>query len=271
MFTVLLAALLAQATAAPQATPAQPASAQTVPVPVADARQLTLSEPKAILELDLKKLQGTPVGLALSTDGTVYLRLQAGGKAGHYQIAVSPAPSVGQIDQLPAWAATYWSWKSATVSPGDPALKIEVEQRADRTRSVGGNSGGEIAGMTSAALPPGGGGGTGVSDGAAINAANTNMSGQIVTFRLKGQVVAEWSGEVPQPGMRIGWAPAPMGLLAFCDKDGRVHIADRSGHRATIPGTRGAMLPAWSIDGTQIVFLQKTKDRLYTLMAASVR
>jgi hypothetical protein len=256
MLTILMAALLGQV-----------ASALT---PVADARQLTVSEPKAIAEIDTKKVQGTPAGLALNADGTLYLRIQGKDKARHYQIVTMPQVSLGQVDQLPQWAATYWSWKGATVAPGDPALKLEVEQRADRSRAVNTPSGGELAGMSSASIL-GGGGGQGVSDGAAINAANNSMAGQIVTLRFKGQVVGEWNGEAPQPGMRLGWAPAPMGLLAYCDKDGRVQILDRDGHRVPIPGTKNAILPAWSTDGKQIVYLQKTSDRLYTLMAAAVR
>ncbi len=141
MFSILMAALVAQAASAP--------------APVADVRQLSVTEQKVIAEIDTNKVQGTPVGLAWRTDGTIYLRIQGKDKARHYQIVTVPRASVGQVDDLPQWAATYWSWKSAIVAPGDPTLKLEVEQRADRTRSVGGNSGGELAGMTSQALAGG--------------------------------------------------------------------------------------------------------------------
>jgi hypothetical protein len=255
MLSILVAALLAQA-------------ASTL-APVSDARQLQISEPKVIAEIDTAKVQGTPVGLALNTDGTLYLRVQGKDKARHYQIVTTPEVTIGQVDQLPQWAATYWNWKGATVAPGDPALKLDVEQRADRSRAVNAPSGGEMAGMASAALPPGGG--QGVSEGAAINAANTSMAGQIVTLRFKGQVVGEWANETPQPGMRIGWAPAPMGLLAYSDTEGRLLIADREGHRVPIPGTKNVTLPAWSTNGKQVVYLQKTSASRYTLMVAGVR
>jgi hypothetical protein len=255
VLTILMTALLAQAA--------------SVLAPVADARQLQIAGPTVIAEIDTKKVQGVPVGLAWNTNGTLYLRVQAKDKARHYQIATTPELSLGQIDQLPQWAATYWTWKGAVVAPGDPALKLEVEQRTVRTRSVNTPSGGEIAGMSSAALP-GGSGGEGVGDAVAMNAANNSMAGQVVTLRFKGHVVGEWTNEAPQPGMRISWAPAPMGLLAYCDTGGGVQIADRDGHRVRVPGTKNAILPAWSVDGQQIVFLQKKSDTLYILMVARV-
>ena len=256
MLSILMAALLAQAASAPP--------------PIADVRQLSVTEQKVIAEIDTNKVQGTPVGLAWRTDGTIYLRIQGKDKARHYQIVTVPQTSLGQVDELPQWAATYWNWKSAVVAPGDPTLKLEVEQRTELKRSVGGNSGGELAGMTSQALS-GGSGGEGMSGAAAINAVQTGIAGQVVTLRFKGTVVGEWSGEAPQPGMRIGWAPAPMGLLAYCDEQGRLRILDRDGRKLLVAGTKNALLPAWSTDGRHIVFLQKQSNRLYSLMVATVR
>ena len=135
---------------------------------------------------------------------------------------------------------------------------------------MGGNSGGELAGMTSQALA-GGSGGEGMSGAAAINAINTSMAGQIVTLRFKGTVVGEWVNESPQPGMRIGWAPAPMTLLAYCDEQGRLTIVDRDGRKLPVTGTKNALLPAWSTDGRQLVFLQKQSNRLYSLVVATLR
>jgi len=256
MFTILMTALLAQAASAP--------------APVADARQLSVTDQKVIAEIDTNKVQGTPVGLAWKGDGTIYLRVQAKDEARHYQITTVPQPSLGQLDDLPQWAATYWAWKSAVVAPGDPTMKLDVEQRIDKSRSVNVSSGGGLAGMSSAALS-GGSGGEGVSAAEASNAANASIAANVVTLRFKGQVVGEWVNEPPQPGMRIGWAPAPMGLLAYCDEQGRLAIVDRDGRKLAVAGTKDALLPAWSADGRQIVYLQKQTNRLFSLVVATVR
>ena len=50
MFSILMAALVAQAASAP--------------TPVADVRQVSVTERKVIVEIDTNKVQGTPVGLA---------------------------------------------------------------------------------------------------------------------------------------------------------------------------------------------------------------
>jgi|WetSurMetagenome_2_1015567.scaffolds.fasta_scaffold161745_2 hypothetical protein len=256
MLTFLMAAALVQAAGAL--------------APVADVRQLTLSEPKVVAEIDTAKVQGAPIGLAWSKDGVIYLRVTQGkDKSRHYQIATAPSISVGQTDGAPEWAADYWNWKGAIVSPGDPGLKLDVEQRVDRTRSVNVSSGGADAGMA-AGLPPVGEG-QGVSQAVAASAANATIASNVVTLRFRGQVVGEWVNENPQPGMRIGWAPAPMGLLAYTDADGHLLIADREGRHVTIQGTKSVLLPAWSIDGKQIVFLQKKSDKVFSLMVATVR
>jgi hypothetical protein len=257
MRAMLMAALLAQAASAP--------------APVPDVRQLALSEPRAVVEIDTNKVQGSPVGLAWNTDGTIYLRVTQGkDKARHYQIVTVPEMAVGQSDGAPEWAAAYWTWKSATIGPGDPPLKLDVEQRQDKTRSVNASSGAAEAGMASAALPLVGGG-EGVSSAVVAAAANSSVAANVVTLRFKGQVVGEWVNENPQPGMRMGWAPAPMALLAYTDAEGRLVVSDREGRHITIPGTKNVILPAWSMDGKQLLFLQKKTASLYTLMVATVR
>lgn len=262
ILTIVLASVILQASA-PQPVP--------VPVPVPDVRKLTVSAPKILSEIDTTKVQGNPVGLAWNADGTIYLRVTQGkDKTRHYQIATVPALSVGQSDQIPAWAATYWSWKSATTAPDDPSLKIDVEQRRERTKSVNTSSGGSLAGMSSAVLTSSSGG-EGMSETVAAAAANSAVMSDIVTMRFKGQVVAEWINELPQPGMRFGWAPAPMGVLACIDAESRLALLDRDGHKVLVPGASHALLPAWSLDGTRIVYLQKKSQTLYLLMIASVR
>jgi hypothetical protein len=259
MFALIAAIVIGQATA-------------QAPPPVPDARQLRVAPPKVLAEVDTVKVQGSPVGLAWNADGTLYLRVTQGkGKTRHYQIATVPALSVGQTDQAPAWAATYWTWKSGTVAPGDPTLKIEVEQRSERTKSINVPGAGGLAGMNAGAYNGDDTVGEGVGASEAAFAAFSAVQSGIVTMRFKGQVVGEWTNEPPQPGMQYGWAPAPMGVLAYVDVNKRLALVGRDGHKVLVPGATNVLLPAWSDDGTRIVYLQKKSAHLYLLMIAGLR
>jgi hypothetical protein len=251
MLAILLAVLLGQAAAQP-------------PAPVTDVRLLKPSEARVVAEIDTATIQGDPVGLASRDDDTLYLRVTAGkNKARHYVIATRPAISIGQSDGAPVWAAEYWTWKSAMVAPGNPSLRIDAERRRERQSSVNTPSGGQLAGMSSAVIP--GEGGEGVSTGIAMAAANNSVMTGTVTLRFKGQVVGEWTDEVPAPGARLGWAPAPMAMLAYVDADGRLFLLDGEGRKAPVPGVAHALLPAWSPDGKRLWSLQKKSRTVYLL------
>ena len=239
--------------------------------PVTDVNQLKPGQSTVIAEIDTEKVQGDPIGLAWSADGVIYLRVLSGkDRARHYQIATRPKLSVAQSDGAPEWAAKYWIWKSATAAPGDDTLKMEVEQRSDRTRMLNTPGGGGLAGTASAAMV-GGGGGEGVSEGLALQAANNSVTSAIVTLHFKGQVVGEWTNEVPRLGMRFGWAPAGVGLLAYTDAEGQLLVIDREGRKLAIPGATKALLPAWSLDGTQLLYLQKKSRTEYAITLVTLR
>ena len=257
MLAILLAVLFGQA-------------AVGQPAPVTDVRLLKPSLARVLAEIDTAAIQGDPVGLACKADGTMYLRVTAGkDRTRHYVIATQPAISIGQSDGVPVWAADYWGWKSGMVAPGDPSLRIDAEQRAVRTSTVNTPAGGELAGMTSAVLP--GDAGQGVSTGVAMAAANNSVVNGVVTLRFKGQVVAEWTNEVPQLGARFGWAPAPMGVLAYVDAEGRLFLLDRDGRKAQVAGVARAILPAWSSDGKRLFCLQKKSRAVYLLTEIPVQ
>jgi hypothetical protein len=257
MLAILVAVLVAQVSA-PQSAPAS------------DLRRLTLSTQTVLAEIDTSRLQGDPVGLAWNADGTIYLRMARGKTgAGHYLIATTTPVSFGQTDQVPAWAAEYWGWKAAMTAPGDPSLKIDTEKRRERGTSVNTVSGGELAGMQAGGADPTGGG-QGAALGQVAVAAQTSVMSDIVTLRFKGQVVGEWVNQPPQPGIRFGWAPGALGMLAYIDAEGRLLVIDREGHKLAVPGTSKALLPAWSLDATRIVYLQKKSARVYELRTVSI-
>lgn len=252
------------------------AAAQAQP-PVTDARQLRTAAPRALAKIETTRAQGTPVGLAWRSDGVLYLRVTRGkdkdGKDGvrHYQIATAPTISVGQTDGAPQWAASYWIWKSSLTAPGDPALKIDVEQRKERQRSINTPGAAGLAGINSSGYVGDGGDIGGSASEAAFAASSGQMAG-IVTLRFKGEVVGEWTNEIPALGVQFGWAPAPMGMLAYADGEKRqLAILDREGHKLTVPDTSNVLLPAWSPDGSRLVFLEKKSAEIYQLMVVDLR
>ncbi len=260
MLAVLLAVLVAQAVA-------------ERPAAVADVRQLKPSAPAVLAEIDTSAIPGEPVGLAVRADGTIYLRVaESKDKARHYRVSTQPVVSFGQSDGAPQWAADDWMAKTSLVAPGDPSLRIDVQQRREASRTVNSPGGADIAGISSVGTQMvGGGGGEGVSQGVAIAAANSTVVNGIITLRFKGHVVGEWTNEVPQLGMRFGWAPAGTGMLAYVDAEGRLFVADREGRQLQVGGVAKAVLPAWSPDGSRILCLQKKSRTVYLLTAATVK
>ncbi len=263
MFAIITAIIIGQAAA-------------QAPAPVKDVRKLEIASPRVLAEFDPVKVEGMPIGLAWRTDGVLYLRVTQGKdkdgkeKVRHYQIETLPTLTVGQTDGTPKWAADYWIWKSSISAPADPALKIDVEQRKERERSINTPGGGGIAGINTSGYA-GDSGGQGISTSEVAAAALSAVTSGIVTMRFKGQVVGEWKNEFPQTGMQFGWAPAPMGVLAYADTDKRLAIIDKNGHRVVISNTANVMLPAWSTDGTRLVYVQKKSAQLYQLMVIEIR
>jgi hypothetical protein len=201
MLAVLLCALLAQ---------------DPVAAGVQDVTQLTLSAPRTITVVDTGKIPGSPVRLAWGPDGSLYVRVTDTDRWGnersrHFVAMPTEKTTLAPTDGEPPWVPVYWTSKASTVAPGVPTMKLDVEQRRERNRIINAPSGGELAGTASAALPPGGG--QGVSQGAAVAAANSAVTVDVVTLRLKGHVIAEWSGTTPQPATQLSWAPSPMGVL----------------------------------------------------------
>lgn len=240
-----------------------------------DAASLNVSAPRAVVEIDTGKLKGEPDMLAWSPDGQqVYLRTVQydrwkNRRSSHYLLALD-GKGPKKIDAAPSWAAAYWSWKSASYAPREPAFRIEVESQRRMATATAVPTGGEIAGMGGDPTA-GGGAGQGMSSQAAQNAAMQAQQVTTITMRLKGAVLGEWTNERPDPGIVFGWAPAPLGLIAFAKKDGgRIVLMDRDGHTREIAGSKDGLLPAWSDAGDRVVYLQKKDKKKYDVMVITV-
>lgn len=257
MLIVLLVSLLAQNPATPPAT-------------VPDVGTLTLSAPRVALEIDAGKLQGDPARLAWGPEGAMYLRVSqidrwANERSKHYQLVLpaassaASAPRTGSLEGEPAWASSYWLWKSASFAPGNPDLKFDVDVQVGLKTAT--------ASLRDQGLSQSGG------DPSRPRIQSDVESAQQVrttTVKLKGQVIAELVNQSFVPGFTFGWAPSPMGILAYVDAKKRLTLVDREGRTREVPGATDALLPAWSPDGRQIAYLAKKDKKKYDLMIVDV-
>ncbi len=125
--------------------------------------------------------------------------------------------------------------------------------------------------MSSQALPTSSGdAGSGQAAAETMDAANKAYTSTTVTMKVKGEVVGEWTNVPPQPGMRFGWAPAPIGAIAYAANNKKLTLLDKQGNKLEVAGTSDVLLPAWSTDGKRVAFLQKTGKKKYTLMLVDV-
>jgi dipeptidyl aminopeptidase/acylaminoacyl peptidase len=239
--------------------------------PATDSRQLALSSPQTIAEIDTGKLKGELARLAWSPDGTEFYiqTVDRDGrgmvKSARHYIVSAASKNARSVGEEPAWASKYWSWKSAQASPAAPALKIAVDQRQEAVRSTAAPTGGDLA--------KGGGGDplAGSTVGDVASAASNTQQKTVFTLKLKGETIGEWVNEAVVPGLTFGWAPAPMRALAFSKRDGGpLMVLDESGHKQELNGPRSAVLPAWSDDGKRIAWLERKDRKKYDLMVAEI-
>jgi hypothetical protein len=234
--------------------------------------QISFSFPQPIAEVDTNKLKGEVARLAWSPDASeLYLQTIERDKAGlvksakHHLISRS-GKTIKGVDREPAWATKYWSWKSAQASPAAPAFRIEVTQREETIRATFSPTGGAMAR----------GGTANPTDGTTFdevaNAANQTQKAVIFTLQVRDEKIGEWTNEAVVPGVNFGWAPAPLGLLAFAKREGGpLFVIDASGGRQELAGTKAAVLPAWSDDGKRMAWLERKDRKTYQLMIADIR
>lgn len=234
---------------------------------------------KEVGEVDTGKLKGDLAKLAWSPDGaTLYLQTVerdrfGNGKEYHYTMPAGGGEA-SKADAQPDWAARYWTWKSAPAAPGLPAFKFDVSTRRETRRATAAPPGGSLAGMGGDSTGSGGGGGRGSSGGTgASEAANVALQGQtaqIITLRLKDEVVGEYVNANVVPGLTFGWAPQGRAAIAFADREGRLVIMDEKGGKTRVADSKDVVLPAWSDDGSRIAFLQKSGKKKFKVMVASL-
>ncbi len=94
---------------------------------------------------------------------------------------------------------------------------------------------------------------------------------QVRTLLLKDEVIGEYVNAPLVPGLTFGWSPEPLQAVAYVAHSHRLMLMDVvSGAKQEVSATSDVLLPAWSPDGSQIVFLQKTSRKTFALMRVTV-
>jgi hypothetical protein len=208
-------------------------------------------------------MKGDPVGLAWAADGSMlYLRTAEydrwrNERAYHCVVPVAGG-GMTPVDAVPPWAAAYWMWKAGQVAPGVPDMRFDTDTQTQIATSVGTVRDG---GLSQSRADP-------TQTQIASDVASAQQVAT-VTVKLKGIVVARSANKAIAPGATWGWAPSPLGGLAFVDGRRRLVLIDRAGRTLEVGNAAEALLPAWSPDGKRIAYLQK-KGKKYLVSVVEV-
>jgi hypothetical protein len=226
-----------------------------------DISTITVGPATAVAELDLGKLKGDLRQVGWSPDGSeLYVQTADGDPASpklrHYIFSVAGG-AMKALDVPPEWATSYWAFKSDRAAPGIGSLMIDIEQKAENIK-IGTGTG-----------RPGTGTGALGDAGADMGKTAEGQHQNIARLMLYGQAVSEFVNERPIPGLMFSWGPASSGAIAYTTRDGELMLLDKKSHKR-VAGAKDALLPAWSIDGTRMAWVQKSGRKKYTLVWATI-
>jgi hypothetical protein len=214
-----------------------------------------LSEPATWAELDVDKVKGRPAQLAWSDDeNTLYLQVVDGTtpdtiKYRHYLIEKGGAPAA--VDRQPAWAQTYWKWKSAKRFFGDPVLTIEVDTTRELVDDLRDR---HTAYLNSEKKAP-----------ATLESKQAGEARVRHRLMLKGHIVGDFVDEEIFPGYTFSWSPEALRMIAFRSPDGRLTIMNAEGETEVAGNAKDVWLPSWSESGDRIAYLERSGRKKFTL------
>lgn len=217
------------------------------------------------------ELKGEPTRLAWSGDGAE-LAIQTSERDDkgmtknprNYLVAAASG-KLSSADAIPEWADKYWTWKSNQYTPWSASLAIDVKQDQKTISSTSAPMGGSLAKGGTSGDPN-----SGTSMDEATQHKLNSQKLSIVTLTLMGETVGYFEGVQFIPGYTFGWAPKDVAAIAYVTRSGKLGVMDKDGNKQQVDATKGVILPAWSLDGTKIAFLQKAGKNKYDLFVAPV-
>jgi hypothetical protein len=245
----------------------------TSAVQTSGVKSLQPSPPVLSRTIDGGKLKGEPTQLAWSPDATRVF-VQSSERDSHAMIT-NPRYFVlglsdGKLESVsapPEWATDYWRWKSDKAAPGSRAFGIDVKREERTSTTTSAPMGGALA---RGGADVSGSGGT-TADDMAVRAQQMQKQ-QVISLTLKSEIVGEFVNQQFLPGYTFGWAPESSGpMIAYRNQAGRLSVMDEQGQKQEIAGTKDVILPAWSGDGSKIVFLQKSGKNKYDLLIVNMK
>jgi len=241
-----------------------------------EVARVAVGPPVTLVLLDTGKLKGEPQRLAWDPEGrALYLQLVARDRSGratrvqHQRLELADR-RLHQIEGEPAWAVAYWRWKSAQAAPGAPDFRITVDITEELVRPTATPMGGPLARGDPSPTGGGAGAGAGVAIEDAASAAYQSQKVTTYTLRVKGELLGAWKNAPVVPGLTFGWAPAPLGMIAFATPKGELVVMDAAGRKQRVPGVDAALLPAWSADGRRLAYLAKASKKIFAVCVVDV-
>jgi hypothetical protein len=224
----------------------------------ADVTAIRSGAPVVVAQLDLGKLKGEMREMSWSPDGSsMYLKVVDGRPPSetlrHYLVGVVDG-AVTVLDAEPEWAGEYWRVKSDRMAPGIGSIQIDVDQKIEKTK-VG--TGSARPGTMTTSLADS-------ADNAAM--ASEGQRGHVIRLTLYDHAVSEFADERPVPGLMFSWGPMKTGSIAYTTRKGELLLLDRQGRTQLVAGAKDAVLPAWSLDGYRLAWLQKAGRKKFALV-----
>jgi hypothetical protein len=232
-----------------------------------DVSRLTVGPPAVVAKMDLGTLRGEPRKLCWSPDlSQMYLQTVEGSGPGerlHHHIIATAGGDVTSVSEEPAWAQSYWRYKSDRSAPGLPSLMIDVQQKLESIKVGTGSAG--AADRSSSGL-----GGDNINTPENLERAADRQKQSVVRLTLLGEPISVFVNERAIPGLSFSWGPSGSGLIAYVSEAGQFVLMDQSKRKKPLDSFKGALLPAWTTDGARLAFLQKGSRKTYSIMSAPV-
>lgn len=234
------------------------------------ADALSFSDPVVAVRLEGPALTGQPSRLAWAPgDALLYLQTIDGtfgrpDAALRHFLVSSDGGALREMPAEPDWAMDYWIAKSDQASPDDPSVRITLKSESRRERTTSTPQGGDLArGGTSPV--------SSIGRNDAVDAAFNSQIAFMNTMMLHGREVGRFDNTVIVPGLTFGWGPLGTKVIAYAEPDkGHLVVMDGQGRRKEIGGTKQALLPAWSTDGTRLAWLEKSGRNKFVVRVARV-